>query len=74
MTDKPIAIINTDGPGGNILAIVGAVRRAMRAEGLDTAEYMDRVFAAQTYEQALEISGEYAELMDFKDIENTDSA
>ena len=57
---------NSLGPSGNIFAILGAVSATMKKQRRIT-EYntmRDRVFEAQSYEEALTIIREYVELID----------
>lgn len=58
--NKPIVEFDPSGPSGNIYWILGAVSDIMRKQRRITAfnELRDRVFKAQSYEEALAIIGE----------------
>ena len=58
--DKPIVEYDPSGSSGNIYWILGAVSDIMRKQRRITAfnELRDRVFEAQSYDEALAIIGE----------------
>ena len=58
--DKPIVEYDPHGPTGNIYWILGEVSAIMRKQRryTDFNNLRDRVFEAQSYEEALEIIGE----------------
>lgn len=63
---RPVIEYNSKGETGNIFWIVAALLREMRKQRR-IAEYndiRDRVFAAGSYKEALEIIGEVADLVD----------
>ena len=60
MKEKPIVEYDPHGHSGNIYWILGEVSKIMRKQRRIIAfnDLRDRVFAAQSYEEALEIIGE----------------
>ena len=58
--DKPIVEYDPYGHSGNIYCILGEVSKIMRKQRryTDFNNLRDRVFEAQSYEEALEIIGE----------------
>lgn len=63
---KPVVIYDSRGASGNIYAIMGEVRDAMRKQRRIIAfnDLRDRVFEAGSYEEALAIFREEVELID----------
>ena len=63
---KPIITYDCSGPSGNIYAILGAVSQALRNQRryADFNTLRDRVFEAQSYEEALQITGETVNLVE----------
>lgn len=61
-TKKPKAQVL--GEDRNFFSLVGICRRALKREGLiaQSEEMSKRVFASKSYEEALQIMGEYCEL------------
>jgi len=60
MKNKPVIEYDPYGHTGNIFWILGEVSKIMRKQSRITAynDLRDRVFEAQSYEEALEIIGE----------------
>ncbi len=60
MKNKPVVEYDPHGHSGNIYWILGEVSKIMRKQSRHTAfnNLRDRVFEAQSYEEALEIIGE----------------
>ena len=63
---KPELRYNSRGETGNIYWILGELSRIMRSQNQISAynEIRDRVFKAQSYQEALEIIGEVVTLID----------
>ena len=63
---KPIIYYDRRGPSGNIYAILGMVSQALREQRryTDFNTLRDRVFEAQSYEEALRIIGETVDLVE----------
>ena len=63
---KPELIYDSRGASGNIYHILGQLQTIMRKQRRYTAfnDLRDRVFAAQSYTEALEIISEEVELVD----------
>ena len=63
---RPIIYYDRRGPSGNIYAILGAVSQALRKQRryTDFNTLRDRVFEAQSYEEALQIIGETVNLVE----------
>ena len=55
-------LIGTD---GNIFAIMGKVGKVLKAAGMreEAKEYMDKVMACESYDEALRITHEYVEVL-----------
>jgi hypothetical protein len=64
--DRPTIYFDRSGPSGNIYAILGAVSQALRKQCryTDFNTLRDRVFEAQSYEEALQIIGETVNLVE----------
>ena len=64
--EKPTITYDRSGPSGNIYAILGAVSQALRNQRrcADFNTLRDRVFEAQSYEEALQIIGETVNLVE----------
>ena len=63
MEDKPeCELIGTD---GNIFAIMGKVRNVLKAAGMreEAREYTDKVTSCGSYDEALQITMEYVEVV-----------
>ncbi len=60
MDSKPVAIVRD----GNIFAIMGAARKALRRAGLrkEAEELLERVTASHSYDEALAIISGYVDL------------
>jgi len=65
MKNKPVIEYDPYGHTGNIFWILGEVSKIMRKQSRITAynDLRDRVFEAQSYEEALEIIGEEVTLI-----------
>lgn len=52
------------GKDGNVFAIIGYVRQALRAAGQDkqAREFVQRAFSARSYEEVLRLCFEYVEV------------
>ena len=63
--EKPVIEYDPYGHTGNIFWILGEVNKIMRKQCriIDYNDLRDRVFEAQSYEEALEIIGEEATLV-----------
>lgn len=66
--EKPTITYDRSGPSGNIYAILGAVSQALRKQRryADFNALRDRVFEAQSYEEALQIIGETVNLVEIQ--------
>ena len=66
--EKPTITYDRSGPSGNIYAILGAVSQALRKQHryADFNTLRDRVFEAQSYEEALQIIGETVNLVEIQ--------
>lgn len=66
--EKPTITYDRSGPSGNIYAILGAVSQALRKQRryTDFNTLRDRVFEAQSYEEALQIIGETVNLVEIQ--------
>lgn len=66
--EKPTITYDRSGPSGNIYAILGAVSQALRKQRryADFNTLRDRVFEAQSYEEALQIIGETVNLVEIQ--------
>ena len=64
--DRPTIYFDRSGPSGNIYAILGAVSQELRKQRRYTEfnNLRDRVFEAQSYEEALQIIGETVDLVE----------
>ena len=64
--DRPTIYFDRSGPSGNIYAILAAVSQALRRQRRYTEfnNLRDRVFEAQSYEEALQIIGETVDLVE----------
>lgn len=64
--EKTTITYDRSGPSGNIYAILGAVSQALRKQSryTDFNTLRDRVFEAQSYEEALKIIGETVNLVE----------
>ena len=64
--DRPTIYFDRSGPSGNIYAILGAVSQELRKQRRYTEfnNLRDRVFEAESYEQALQIIGETVDLVE----------
>jgi hypothetical protein len=64
--EKATITYDRSGPSGNIYAILGAVSQALRKQSryTDFNTLRDRVFEAQSYEEALKIIGETVNLVE----------
>ena len=64
--DRPTIYFDRSGPSGNIYAILGAVSQELRKQRRYTEfnNLRDRVFEAQSYEEALRIIGETVDLVE----------
>ena len=64
--DRPTIYFDRSGPSGNIYAILGAVSQELRKQRryTDFNNLRDRVFEAQSYEEALQIIGETVDLVE----------
>lgn len=56
--------VKVTGMDGNIFFIVGTVESAMRKHGMNeqAKEMVERVFASESYHEALSVMNEYVEL------------
>ena len=52
------------GKDGNVFAVIGRVRAALRAEAMEeeAREFMDRAFKAESYDAVLRLCMEYVEV------------
>ena len=66
--DRPTIYFDRSGPSGNIYAILGAVSQALRKQRryADFNTLRDRVFEAQSYEEALKIIAETVNLVEIQ--------
>ena len=66
--EKPTITYDRSGPSGNIYAILGAASQALRKQRryTDFNTLRDRVFEAQSYEEALQIIGETVNLVEIQ--------
>ena len=66
--EKPTITYDRSGPSGNIYAILGAVSQALRKQRryADFNTLRDRVFEAQSYEEALQVIGETVNLVEIR--------
>ncbi len=68
MTEQrtPDVIYDSHGPSGNIFAILGQVKRTMKNQQRSSEfdQLWNRVNQSGSYEEALEIIGEYVNLVD----------
>ena len=64
--DRPTIYFDRSGPSGNIYAILAAVSQALRRQRRYTEfnNLRDRVFEAESYEEALRIIGETVDLVE----------
>lgn len=64
--DRPTIYFDRSGPSGNIYAILGAVSQELRKQRRYTEfnNLRDRVFEAESYEEALQIIGETVDLVE----------
>ena len=64
--DRPTIYFDRSGPSGNIYAILAAVSQALRRQRRYTEfnNLRDRVFEAESYEEALQIIGETVDLVE----------
>lgn len=64
--DRPTIYFDRSGPSGNIYAILGAVSQELRKQRryTDFNNLRDRVFEAESYEEALRIIGETVDLIE----------
>ena len=64
--DRATIYFDRSGPSGNIYAILGAVSQALRRQRRYTEfnNLRDRVFEAESYEEALQIIGETVDLVE----------
>ena len=64
--DRPTIYFDRSGPSGNIYAILGAVSQELRKQRRYTEfnNLRDRVFEAESYEEALRIIGETVDLVE----------
>lgn len=64
--EKPTVIFDSNGPSGNIFAVLGLVSQALRKVHRisDFNECRDKVMASHSYEAALEAVREYVDLVD----------
>ena len=64
--DRPTIYFDRSGPSGNIYAILGAVSQELRKQRryTDFNNLRDRVFEAESYEEALRIIGETVDLVE----------
>ena len=64
--DRATIYFDRSGPSGNIYAILGAVSQALRRQRRYTEfnNLRDRVFEAESYEEALRIIGETVDLVE----------
>jgi len=64
--DRPTIYFDRSGPSGNIYAILGAISQELRKQRRYTEfnNLRDRVFEAQSYEEALQIIGETVDLVE----------
>ena len=64
--DRPTIYFDRSGPSGNIYAILGAASQELRKQRRYTEfnNLRDRVFEAQSYEEALQIIGETVDLVE----------
>jgi hypothetical protein len=61
-SDKPVAKML--GENGNVFNLIGIARRALRDAGMteQAKEMQERVLAAKSYDEALQIMMEYVEI------------
>lgn len=64
--DRPTIYFDRSGPSGNIYAILGAVSQELRKQRRYTEfnNLRDRVFEAESYEEALQIIGKTVDLVE----------
>ena len=64
--DRPTIYFDRSGPSGNIYAILGAVSQELRKQRryTDFNNLRDRVFEAESYEEALRIVGETVDIIE----------
>ena len=64
--DRPTIYFDRSGPSGNIYAILGAVSQKLRKQRRYTEfnNLRDRVFEAESYEEALQIIGKTVDLVE----------
>lgn len=64
--NRPTIYFDRSGPSGNIYAILAAVSQALRRQRRYTEfnNLRDRVFEAESYEEALRIIGETVDLVE----------
>jgi hypothetical protein len=62
---RPKVHIDFDGPGGNVYAIIGAVKKALMrvGRGGDAVQFEERALSSAIYDDVIQTAKEYVEFV-----------